>query len=80
MYRAHRGSDLEKTSMSIRLLHEMVSSTLVAKCVAPGLGADNAMAVFALHQHTGCLQLCKKKDCYSKINSSTKRTKNFSQN
>lgn len=49
MYRAQRGSDLEKTSMSIRLLHEMVSSTLVAKCVAPGLGADNAMAVFALH-------------------------------
>lgn len=46
MYKAQRGSDLEKMSMSIRLLHEMVSSTLVAKLVAPGVGADNAMAVY----------------------------------
>lgn len=30
MYKAHRGSDLEKTSMSRRFSQEMVSSTLVA--------------------------------------------------
>lgn len=46
-YRAQRGSDLEKTSMSKRFSQEMVSSTLVAKWVAPGpRGPPEAMAVF----------------------------------
>lgn len=38
MYKAHKGSDLEKMSMSIRFSQEMVNSTLVAKCVGPGTG------------------------------------------
>lgn len=39
MYKTHRGSDLEKMSMSKRRSQEMVSSTLEAKCVAPITGA-----------------------------------------
>lgn len=37
-YKAHSGSDLEKTSMSMRFSQEMVSSTLVAKFAAPSPG------------------------------------------
>lgn len=36
MYKAHKGSDLEKMSMSMRFSQEMVSSTLVAQWLAEG--------------------------------------------
>lgn len=63
MYKAHRGSDLEKMSMSMRFSQEMVSSTLEAKWVDPTTGgAPEAMAtsyiVNALQIHYGVGGAC----------------------
>lgn len=48
-YKAHKGSDLDRMSMSKRFSQEMVSSTLEAKWVAPGpRGPPEAMVACGL--------------------------------